>query len=157
MLMELTAKDQTFPGYRRDRPAGAGMKQDTSKRHKKNGAPAPDPPRKLRHLISVGPMEVPGRGAGPGPFEPSSRRVTSLHAGSGKGSNTQSLPHCILEGSEMPVTSHSQHRAARLSVSPTPWCVWRRAPNCLSRKDLQTAVGEDPTGDTSETSPHSYP
>lgn len=40
------------------------MKQDTSKRHKKNGAPAPHPPRKLRHLISVakekGQMEIPG-------------------------------------------------------------------------------------------------
>lgn len=33
------------------------------------------------------------------------------------------------------------------SVFPTPWCVCGTVPNCLSRKEIQPAVGEDPTGD----------
>jgi hypothetical protein len=77
------------------------MKQDTSKRQKEL-APAPHPPCKLRHLISVakekGQMEVPRRGAGPGPSA-QLQKGDLPHVGSGKGSITQSLPHFMMEDS----------------------------------------------------------
>lgn len=113
------------------------MVKDTSKRHKRMG-PQP-PPHRLRHLISVakekGRMEVPGRAAGLGPPEPSSRREASLQVGSGKGGGPQSLPHWMMEGSGTngdartllePIWDNST-----FSGSPTPW---GGSPSCPSRK-----------------------
>lgn len=65
------------------RPTEDRMKQDTSKKHRKNGAPAPNPPHKLRHFIlwpkRRGKWMYLEGGASSGFFEPSSsRRVTSL-------------------------------------------------------------------------------
>lgn len=105
------------------------MEQDTSKRHKIGSQPLP---HQLRHLISVskekGQMEEPGRVAGLGPSEPSSRREASLQVGSGEGGCTYSLPHWMMEGSG--INGNARNLLQLIwGSSAFSWF-----PNCLHRK-----------------------